>query len=113
MQHVNHLELLTLIVGLSVYVATIRLVVIGRLIAEPPPSADRKAKYKRFLKLLIPADAALVISGVVLVLQIFWSDLFGGVPPGWFIPVVVWTFFIAVVVLALHHAAAWFYSLIA
>jgi hypothetical protein len=37
MQHVNHLELLTLIVGLSVYVATIRLVVIGRLIAEPPP----------------------------------------------------------------------------
>jgi hypothetical protein len=98
--------LLTLIVALSVYVASIRLVVLGRLIGEPPLPAEQKASYKRFLKTLVPADVSIVIASSLLFLKIFWDDLFGGQSPSWFPNVVVWSLFVAVVVLVFHHLRA-------
>jgi hypothetical protein len=105
MDRVNHLDLLTLVIALSAYLATIRLVVISRLAAEPPPR--NAAALKTFLRTLIPADLPLVLAGVFLFLLIFWDDLFGGAAPGWFEPAVVWAFFVAVLVLVAHHAVAW------
>jgi hypothetical protein len=107
MDEINRLDLLTLIVALSVYVATIRLVVLGRLTAEPAPSKWRKDRYKVLLVALVPGDALLVVSGAFLFLQIFWADLFGGAAPGWFEASTVWTFFAAGAWLVLLHGVVW------
>jgi hypothetical protein len=107
MEQINRLDLLTLVVALSVYIATIRLVVIGRLLGEEKLEERRKARYKLFLLTLVPGDALLVVSGFLLFLDIFWADLFGGTAPGWFETTSVWTFFIAGGLLVVHHLVAW------
>jgi hypothetical protein len=73
--------LLSLIVGLTVYVSSIRFVVISRLIAEPAPSDDRKTRYKTFLKWLVPADVLLVVSGVLLFIYLYWGHFFSTPSP--------------------------------
>jgi len=67
------LDVLTLIVGLSVYVSSIRFVVLGRLLAEPAPPQPKKDSYKTFLRWLIPADALFLLAGVSLFLMLFWN----------------------------------------
>ena len=107
------LNLLALIIGLSVYVSSIRFVVISRLIADPTPSPDRRSRYKTFLKWLVPADVSFVISGVLLFLWLFWGQLFdpqGNPPakaPGWFPPVILWAFLVGIAWLIGHHLWSW------
>lgn len=101
------LNLLALIVGLSVYVASIRFVVIGRLLASPPPSIERKNKYHTFLKFLIPADASFVSAGGLLFLNIYWENLFCGSAPNWFPLAIVWVFFLGIIYLVGHHIVSW------
>lgn len=112
MSQIDHLDLLSLIIALSAYVGGVRLVVYGRIGANPAPSAETKQRLKNFLRLLIPADAALIVSASCLFVRIFWDDLFGGAPPAGLDPVIVWSFFIGVIVLILHHAASWIKSLV-
>jgi hypothetical protein len=105
---------LALIIGLSVYDSSLRCVVIGRLLADPPLSCSRKRSYLRFLKPLVPADVLFIGSGVVLFLKLYWANLFGrGAVPGWFSPAVIWTFVVGIIWLELHHAWSWFKSLAA
>ena len=107
------LDFLSLIIGLSVYVSSIRFLVISRLMADPPPCANRKEKYKKFLKWLIPADVLFVISGILLMVILFWGNLFdpNGCPPAkapeFFSTIVIWTFIAGVLYLVIHHTASW------
>lgn len=103
MSQVNELDLLALIVGLSVYVATVRLLVIGRLMGDPAPGAAKAQAYRGFLASLVPADLTILAAGTILFLKIFWCDLFGGASPPWFPGAVVWLLFIAIVILIAHH----------
>jgi hypothetical protein len=105
------MNLLTLIVGLSVYVSSIRFLVIGRLLADPPPDPARKASYKTFLKWLVPADILFVTSGLLLFLNLSWAILFGGSAPGWFPGAVIWLFFGGILWLIGHHAYSWIKTL--
>src|SRR5687768_5249751 len=107
MDRVDPLGLLTLIVALSVYIAAIRLVVIGRLTGDPPVEEPRKSRYKLFLVSLVPGDALLVAAGFFLFLDIFAADLFGGTAPGWFDRVAIWAFFLSGALLVIHHVVAW------
>ncbi len=111
--HTLDLNFLALILGLSVYVSSIRFVVIGRLIGESTLSDDRKERYKTFLRWLIPADVLLVVAGVLLFLHIFWKNLFGenATSPECFACVIVWCAFLGVLWLACHHVVSWFKTL--
>ncbi len=106
-------NLLTLIVALSAYVATIRLAVLARLVQNPQLPEDQRAKQKRFLILLIPADLLLVVAGVALLLLLFWAHLFSspGAPaataPKGLEQVVVWCFFLGILWLVGHHIGSW------
>jgi hypothetical protein len=113
MGQVNELDLLTLIVAVSVYVATIRLVVLDRLSGDPKPPVDKRKKYKTFLRFLAPVDLAMVTAGTLLFLKLFWGDLFGGVSPVWFPLAIVRALFFAVIILVLHHLYAVLRSLLA
>ena len=88
------LNMLTLIIGLSVYVSSIRFVILGRLLSDPEPKEPQKASYKAFLRLLILPDAAFIIAGIAVFLLLFWDRLFGGVAPAFLNTVAIWTFFI-------------------
>jgi hypothetical protein len=104
MQELN-LNVLTLIVGLSVYVSSIRFVVLGRLLDDPPPVKRRS--YKTYLKWLIPADALFLTAGVSLFLYLFWCHLFGEDAPTFLSIVAVWTFFSGIVWLIGHHIVSY------
>jgi hypothetical protein len=97
------LNVLSLIVGLSVYVASIRFVIVGRLISEPPPSPARKEAYKNFLRSLVPADAGFLCAGLLLFLHLFWVNLGGTAPPAWFAAVIPWAFLVGALSLVLQH----------
>jgi hypothetical protein len=84
--------------------------VLGRIATTPPPS--NKKDLQCFLKLLTPADIFLVFSGIVLFLKIFWVDMFSGMPPMWFQGAVIWSFFLGILTLALHHIVAWVKTLL-
>lgn len=111
MLEIDHLNLLSLTIALSAYVGAVRLAVLGRLTANPPPQDTQKERLKKFLRLLIPADAALVLASFLTFLLIFWTDMFGGVAPACLNPAIVWSFFFGVVVLILHHGYSWYKSL--
>lgn len=101
----DKLNLLALMVALSAYLAAIRFAVIGRLATVPPPM--NAASLKRFLLSLIPADAPLVIGGLLLTADLFWAPLVGGAAPGWLYWLAQWLFVAAIIVLAIHHAISW------
>lgn len=111
----NSGDLLTLIVALSVYIATIRFVALGRLSELRTKAEDqatdtntktalnkRRSDLRGFLLLLIPADAPLVVAGVFLT----WH-LLGSSAPAWARSSVPMLFGSAIVVLAIHHLVAW------
>jgi hypothetical protein len=118
------LNLLALVLGLSVYVATVRLVVLGRLIADPAPSADKKARYKTFLGLLALADLPIVTAGALLFVKFFRADLhtrasgigsvrlrsalvdFLAQPPWWLDPTILWLMTIPIAYLVILHVFA-------
>ena len=109
-------DLLTLIVALSAYIATIRLVVIGRLSQLRDQAAaatdatqwtklsDRRSVLRAFLLTLLPAEAPLVVAGVWLTLHLFGNG------PEWATNRVSVLFCWAIMILALHHLVAWFLS---
>jgi hypothetical protein len=112
------LTLLTIIIALSAYLATIRLLVISRLsqasepIQSPPESTpELRNKLKRFLLLLALADAPLVTSGLLLGLHIFWQDLTRADTPPWFLPTAIVLFGIAGLILYIYHLIEWVRSL--
>ena len=107
---IDPINLLSLVIALSAYVGAVRLAVIGRMGANPAPAEAVKTKLRLFLRLLIPADMAFIIAGFLLFLRIFWSDMFHGVAPAWFDPLIVWSFFIGIIVLMLHHGFSWYKS---
>ena len=110
MSKIDPINLLSLIIALSAYVGAVRLAVIGRMGANPPPAEAVKTKLKLFLRLLIPADVAFIIAGLLLFLQTFWSYMFAGAAPANLDCVIVWSFFVGVVVLMLHHGFSWYKS---
>ena len=101
-------ELLTIIIALSAYLATIRLIGIERL-GKPGSevSPDVKKKLKRKLLFLMFVDAPLVVSGLLLVYHIFAPDLFGCVAPACILRTAQGLFALAVVILAVLHAIEW------
>lgn len=101
----NELAFLTLVVALSAYLASVRLAVINRLGADPAPKHPEKLRW--FLVSLIPADAPLVFSGLLLTADLFWKYLFGIEPAVCLYTGAVWLFVMTVCYLALHHMAAW------
>jgi hypothetical protein len=100
-------ELLTLTIALSVYVATVRLFVLGKLTATTAPPEKKKKHYKLFLILLLPADICLVIAGSLLFCDIFWMDLVGLPPWAWLKSRALQFLLIGLMVLIAHHIAAW------
>ena len=110
MSKIDPINLLSLVIALSAYVGAVRLAVIGRIGTNPAPTEAVKAKLKLFLRLLIPADVAFIIAGFLLFLRIFWSDLFHGLAPAGFDPIIVWSLFTVVIVLMLHHVFSWYNS---
>ncbi|HVT89440.1 MAG TPA: hypothetical protein VHD56_11350 [Tepidisphaeraceae bacterium] len=106
----THFSFLQLVVALSAYISAVRLAVISRLTSANPPSNPESAKW--FLVLLIPADAPLVVAGILLALDVFWLDMFQSSTPAALYTVAVWCFMFAVVVLAIHHLVAWINSLV-
>ena len=111
MANLDPIALLSLIIALSAYVGGVRLAVLGRIAAIPPPS--NRHGLKSFLKWLVPADATLATSALLLLLKVFWGDLFGGSAPSWFDPTIIWTFFVGVIVLVCHHIVSWYKSFFA
>jgi hypothetical protein len=101
----DKLNLLALMVALSAYLAAIRLALIQRLGAEPPPTNPRG--IKNMLLALIPADMPLVVGGLLLTANLFWTDLLGGAPPAFLYPAAGWLFVAGICILAIHHAVAW------
>jgi hypothetical protein len=104
---------LGLIVGLSAYVATMRL----RLIDQIKSATDdaRKRNLKNFSLALTLADAPLVVSGILLFFHGFWDRTFGKwagdpQPPDWMLTASVWLFTVAILNLAIHHSFAWWKS---
>ncbi len=111
MADIEPLNLLSLIIALSAYTGAVRLAVLGRMTATTPPEEASKKRLQKFLRLLIPADVALVLASLLTFLRIFWKDMFGGEAPVCLDPVIVWSFFVGVVVLILHHGYSWYKSL--
>ncbi len=101
----DKLNLLALMVALSAYLAAVRFAVIGRLAGDPKPA--NPAGLKQLLVALIPADAPLVIGGLLLTADLFWTSLIGGPPPPSLFWLAQWLFVIAIVVLAIHHMVSW------
>ncbi|MGV3590069.1 MAG: hypothetical protein ACO1PZ_00170 [Gammaproteobacteria bacterium] len=105
---------LSLIVGLSAYLATIRVRIIDK-IGECGTDTAQQARKKKLHDLsvwLTLADAPLVIAGLLLFFHGFWAATVGLVidrpaAPSWFLPVAIWLFTLSIVVLAIHHAYAW------
>ena len=100
--------LLTLVVALSAYIATIRFAIIGRLGSF---DNEKKRTWRKVLAGLIPADSPLVIAGIFLTIDLFLKDMINVDPPSFFYLGSLWLFFIAVIVLAIHHVLSWKYTL--
>lgn len=107
-------DLLALIIALSAYLATIRLIAIDKMSPprenEPPLSADRKKKIKQSLFWLTLADAPLVIAGLLLGLHLFFPNLFNRSAPDWMLTAAIWLFTVAGVLLVIYHFGAWYRS---
>lgn len=102
------LDVLTLVIALAVYVASLRFAVVGRLGTEPPPKKPENLKW--FLVALIPVDAALVSSGALLTVKLFHPDLFAGC---FDLEAAAHALFaLALGFLALHHVYAWYRSVL-
>jgi hypothetical protein len=103
------IALLSLILALSAYVATMRLRLIDQIKADSDPK--RKNKLKRVSRCLTLADAPLIVSGVLLFFHGFWDNTLGlwisdPEAPGWMLPWSICVFTFAIVVLVGHHAGA-------
>lgn len=107
------IALLTLIVALSAYVATIRLWLIDRI--KKARDEEEKKKLKTTSRLLTLADAPLVVSGVLLFFHGFWNNTLGlwfscAEPPNWMLSWSIGLLTFALVVLVVHHIGAWWKS---
>ena len=69
MLKIDPINLLRLVIALAAYVGAIRLAVISRMGTHPAPAEAVKSKLKLFLRLLIPADVAFIIAGLLLFLR--------------------------------------------
>ena len=106
----DRLSLLTLIVALSAYLATIRLAAITLLMTLGPEKASRKKNIKSLLLGIMIADAPLVIAGLLLGLELCWNVIVFGAPPdppGCLYRAAVFFFLFALFTLAAQHAVAW------
>lgn len=122
MDTIDCLGLLSLILALAAYVSAVRLAIMNKrdsltktaheklnLTDEEVKSMEDKRKNLRiYLQYLAPADIFLVISAISLFLKIFYIDLFNSDPPVVLNKVVVYSFGISVIILALHHMYAWY-----
>ena len=101
----DKLNLLSLIVALSAYLAALRFYAIQRLATKPTNAQSLKA----FLFLLVFADAPLVVAGVLLSLQLFWEPFctLSASSSSWWVALL---FLIAVMVMSVYHLAAWYKS---
>jgi hypothetical protein len=100
MEFTELLAFLALIVALSSYAGAMRLALIGRLSATPPPAAPSLIRI--YLLGLTLADVFLVIAGVLLVILI-WPR----VPCENMLCTIRTLFVIALGFLVLMHAVAW------
>jgi hypothetical protein len=100
MQELN-VDVLTLILGLSVYVSSIRFLVLNTMLTGNLTQA-RKNSYKFFLLSLIPADVAFVLAGLALFLKLFLAVQL--LPDS----NIVASFGVGVLWLIGHHFVSWF-----
>ncbi|MCP9473425.1 MAG: hypothetical protein NNA30_11885 [Nitrospira sp.] len=107
------IALLSLIVALSAYVATIRLRLIDRI---KNAQDEEKKKLKTTSRLLTLADAPLVVSGLLLFFYAFWNNTLGlwffcAESPNWMLSWSIGLLTFALVVLVAHHMGAWWKSI--
>lgn len=108
-------DLLALIIALSAYLATIRLIAIDKMSPpkgnEPPLKPERKKKIKQSLFWLTLADAPLVIAGLLLGLHLFFPTIFDRSAPDWMLTWAIRLFTVAGVLLVIYHLRAWYRSI--
>ena len=103
----DRLNLLALMVALSAYLAGIRFATIGRLASLRSSETATRQTMKTFLRLLVLADAPLVIAGLLVTVDLFPNPLFGKPAPAWCLEWAYRIFVFAVSVLALLHGYSW------
>ncbi|HEY0963587.1 MAG TPA: hypothetical protein VGE69_14645 [Pseudomonadales bacterium] len=111
---------LSLIVGLSAYLATIRIRIIDKIeeCGDDTAQKARKDKLHVISIGLTLADAPLVVSGLLLFFHGFWEATVGllvdsPAAPPWVLTWAIWLFSFSIIVLAIHHAIAWAKSVLA
>lgn len=103
-------DLLTLIVALSVYISTVRLLIIDRLAKlkrQKQPPQKTEARLRSALFWLMPADVPLICAAVLLTWRLFAGPLFWPPAPAWTSFWISALFMTAIFVLVLHHVIAW------
>jgi hypothetical protein len=95
-------------IALAAYISAVRLALIGRIHNQNDRS--NKETLKSVIRWIIPADAALVLGSLFLSGYLLVENI-GNQPWGWLFPVATVLFFIAIVVLAIHHCWAWIKSM--
>ncbi len=106
-ENFSKLDFLAVIIALAAYLAGVRLAVLGRLGSEPKPT--NPSSLKRRILFLIPSDFNLIISGSIVAVKLFYTNL---IPPEitWAGQFATFLFILAVVYLVVMHIWSWFES---
>jgi hypothetical protein len=94
-----HFPFLQLLVALSVYIAAVRIFLLGR---KPITTS-----IKNVLFVLMFADVFLVAAAIAMVADVFWLKMTGYAPWSWLFPFSMYTFGAAILVLCALHVHAW------
>lgn len=102
------LTLLTIIIALSAYLATMRGLLRERIRHAPE---WRRQELRVSLYLLILPDAILVLSGLLLGIYVFYAYLLDGEPPAWLLTRAIQLFVAAGFALTGLHVVEWLRAL--
>jgi hypothetical protein len=106
MQKISPGDLLTIVIALSAYLATIRLLAIQRL-NNSSISQDRKNELKGLLRLIAIADIPLITSVILLCVYLFWQDFTGVEPSVYLAKTAIGCFLISITLLGVYHFGEW------
>jgi hypothetical protein len=105
----NQLLFLTVVIALAATLGVARMAAFSRIGPNQPAATRARAKF--YALSLIPADASLIGSGLILAAQMFAADLVPEKILSQAAPLVAPLFVYGVAFLALHHVVGWVASI--
>ena len=102
------LSFMTIVIGLSAYIATLRWMIIDKIkVVQAAGETQKEADLRSRSFWLSLIDVFLVMSAILLVVNIFWFELWGVEPCQLIQKGAILAFIVAFALLIVQHALAW------